>query len=317
MKFNFSISKIRIPVLFLILLTDSAALFSKPSDIILDRPVYAVEFISYRTSQPNITYLEAFCQIPTNEFIFIKSKDRFFASYELTMTLYDLSGYEVVKASLVDSVEVKSFKDIDRPRPGRLTRFGFWLAPGEYESRISLKDLETLKVVSFKANVDVSAYNKTDLQLSDLQLATSITITDEHGAFVKNKREVIPNVPGIIITGSTDLYVYSEIYNFGYNLEELNNEFTATYTIANEKGKEIRSFQRRIQKPGETCALSVKIPVTGFENGQYELILNVEDLQSGQSTQKRTNFVVLNPGSKPRIYSELLDKTILRMALLE
>lgn len=178
-----------------------------------------------------------------------------------------------------------------------------------------MKDLETLKVVSFKANVDVSAYNKTDLQLSDLQLATSITITDEHGALVKNKREVIPNVPGIIITGSTDLYVYSEIYNFDYNLEELNTEFTATYIIANEKGEEIKSFQRRIQKPGETCALSVRIPVANLGTGQYELILNVEDLQRGQSTQKRTNFVVLNPDSNPDVYSELLDKAGIKMSL--
>lgn len=101
-------------LLVLIFLSGSmTASAGQPAEYDVERPVYAVEFISYRTSQPNITYLEAFCQIPTNEFIFIKSKDGFFASYELTITLYDITGYEAAKASLVDSVEVKSFKDIE------------------------------------------------------------------------------------------------------------------------------------------------------------------------------------------------------------
>ena len=65
---------------------------------------------------------EIYGQVPTDNLIFIKFKDGFFASYQLTITLHDSSGNEVVRQNLIDSVKVQTFKDMDRPGVPRLIR---------------------------------------------------------------------------------------------------------------------------------------------------------------------------------------------------
>ena len=186
------------------------AALALPSGYEVQRPVYAFDFLTYKSGNGEETLLEIFCQIPTDDLIFIQFQDGFFASYDLTIRLFDASGNGIVSQSLIDSVKIKSFKDIYLPRLPSLIRVALLVEPGEYEFRICLTDMETLKDVRLQGNIEIPDYSKTDLQLSELQLATSITATDEKNLLVKNYRKVIPNVPGIVGAGLEHLFVYSE-----------------------------------------------------------------------------------------------------------
>lgn len=94
------------------------------------------------------------------------------------------------------------------------------------------------------------------------------------------------------------MYVYSEIYNLQYSLNKLNDEFIATYVIENVKGEEVRSFQLIRKKPGDTCTLSATVPVAGLAEGEYQLILTVEDPAKVQKVRKSTKFYVVRPNSE-------------------
>lgn len=287
-------------------------LFSIPMEVLpnplgrAEKRFYAFEFLSFRDLDlGEKTFLEIFCQIPTDNLIFIKFKDGFFASYELAISLHGDLGNEVARQSFIDSVKVKTFKDIHRPRIPKLIRFKFSVKAGQYEARMRLTDLETRKGLDFSRRIAVSDYTISDLQVSDLEIATSISISQEENVLVKNNRRIVPNVARIVGGALKVLYIYSEIYNLQYSSREPNKSFKATYLIQNERGSEIKAMERIYEKPGDTCALVAGIPVSRLESGAYKLILIVEDLDNGQRTQKNIRFLVIDSDSKIQSLSEL------------
>ncbi len=290
--------KLHIILSLLLLVTHPTAVFSLPSGNNLERSVNGFEFLSYRADDGKTTFLEMFSQISTNNLIFVRSKDGFVASYELSITLYDQLNNEVVETSFIDSVSVKTFWDIDSYRPPQLLHLPLFLEPGDYKARVCLTDQETRLPWDFEKNVTIADFNNSDLLLSELQIATSISLSNEESVLVKNGRKVIPNVLRVVELGSDKMYVYSEIYNLQYGLNELKDEFIATYVIENKKGEEVRSFQLRRKKPSDTCALSVAVPVAGLAEGEYQLILTVEDPAKAQKVRKSTKFYVVRPYSE-------------------
>lgn len=296
----------KVILLFSFVFALSREVVSLPNDGIAKRDVVAFEFLTYRSSRPDKTFLEAFCQIPTNSLQFVKFEDGFFGSYRLSIALHDQSGRQVVEQSYLDSIKVQAFREIDLPRPSKIIRFTFLVEPGEYEARIELSDVETLRGVNVKKVIQVPDYSENILSLSDLQIATSIWRSNENHQLVKNGRWIVPNVPHLVTPNSNVIYVYSEIYNFQFSSERPNQESIATYIIENEKGEEIKSIQLSIKKPGTTGALSVKLPVAELETGQYQLTLKVADLDSERTVKKSTNFLVLKPGLDHTHYLALL-----------
>jgi GWxTD domain-containing protein len=279
--------------LFFLLISQTAAL-SFPSNYDADRPVYYFEFLTFRGSQADETFLEIFSQIPTKNLQFINSEDGFYASAEISMTLYDQSNFQVNKAIYIDTVKVLSLDDIETLKP-HVIRFVFMIAPGEYDAKFRLTDLETLAVTAFDKKIIVPNYGKAGLQLSALQLASSIRDSKENSVLVKNDRKIVPNVPQVFGMDLDTLYIYSELYNLSYSPDDAKKEFSATYTIKNQKGEAVKSVKLRFKKPGDTSVLSVGIPIHELPSGQYDVVLNVIDQDNNNSIEKSTHFRVVNP----------------------
>ncbi|MFQ5604873.1 MAG: hypothetical protein ACE5HS_16505 [bacterium] len=260
----------------------------------LQQQSYAFDFLTFKgTAFSNKTTLEIFSQISTNSLQFVKFKEGFFASYELSLGFYNASGAKIHGASYIDTIKVKSFAEIDKPRPPQLIRFHVDLDPGFYQAKINLKDLETLEIISFDRDLDIPDYRKSELQFSDLQIASSITYSNEKSVLVKNNQKIIPNVTRVVGRDLKVLYIYSEVYNLHYNANGMNKNFIATFTIRDQKGHELKTISNSKEKPGSVCSLSIGIPVHDLQAGTYNLILNVKDLDSGQIQQKSTQFFVI------------------------
>ncbi|MFQ5769478.1 MAG: hypothetical protein ACE5HX_03010 [bacterium] len=285
-------------ILLLLFLAIPMQVFTEPSEYGEKQLVYAFEFLRFRAGQGEKTVLEVFSQIATDNLQFVKFKDGFYASYDLAITLYDQNESEVKSANIIDSVKVQTFDEIDLLRPPRLIRVAFLVESGQYQARVKITDLETLKEWKFEKTIHISDFGFSDIQLSDLQIATTITPTDEKNSLVKNNMKVIPNVQRILGPQSNVLYVYSELYNLQLSEANPENRFIAIYTIHNKKGKEVKSMKLRYIKPGNTCVLNVEIPVDGLNEGLYQLKLTVTDLDNEQTVSQSTTFYVVNPDSK-------------------
>lgn len=270
-------------------------LFAIPFDYDLDPQSYYFEFLSFKAEEDEKAFLEIFCQIPTQNLQFVGENGEFCASYELSIALVDWNDYLVEGSSYRDTVKAPSFEKVENIDPFQLVRFTFLVESGEYEAQVRFTDLETRGYFSFKKKINVPDYGNSELQISDLQIASSITASDEESILVKNDRKIIPNVPRIFGNELNTLYVYAEIYNLCYSPEELNKKFLVAFTIQNESGFKIKSETLGYKKPGESCALSVGIPIDELEPGQYKLILDVEDLDSAQRAQKSAHFNIVKP----------------------
>ena len=258
---------------------------------------FAVDFLTFRSVEPEKTLLEVFCQVSTRNLIFVKFRDGFFASSKLTLEMYDYSGQRLFYQSVIDSVKVKTFKEIDRPRPDRLIQFTSPVNPGEYVLRIFMEDLETRKALTFEKKIRVPDYRQPGLQISDIQIAAAMSNTKKGGPLVKNGVEIVPNVLRILRAQENVLYVYSEIYNLRSNTESASTEVVATFVIKGEKNEAILSIERILRKPGSTCNLSAQIPLGKFKAGEYQLTLEVEEPDSRQKIKKSTTFYLVKAQS--------------------
>lgn len=250
---------------------------------------FAVDFLTFRSVNHEKTLLEVFCQVSTKHLIFVKFRDGFFASYKLTREMYDYSGQQLFNQSVIDSVKVETFKEIDRP-PDRLIEFTSPVKPGEYVLRIFVEDLETRKAVTFEKEIQVPDYRQPGLRMSDIQIATSIPNTKESGPLVKSRVGIVPNVLRILKEPENVLYIYAEIYNLRSNTEPSSNEFVATFVIKDEKNVAVMSIERILKKPGSACILSAQIPLRKLKAGKYQLTLEVEEPDSRKKSQKSTTF---------------------------
>ncbi|MFQ5639493.1 MAG: hypothetical protein ACE5IR_16025 [bacterium] len=271
-------------------------------------PIYAFEFLTFKSANPEKTYLEVFCQIPTDHLQFIKCKDGFFASFRLTISLSEGTGRNVVEESYVDSVKVKTFWDIDRVRDPKLIRYAFLVPPGIFEAKMSLKDLETFRQMTFSKTLEIPDYSIKNLTMSDLQIAASITKTQEQNGLVKNHRKILPNIPRIVGSELDMLYVYNEVYNLDISDETESKGFTASYTVIDEKGQRVKTLEVTHQKPNISSFLTASISVEELTSGQYKLILDVWDLDNNSVIRKSTNFLVLRPGLDAKLYTDILAK---------
>ena len=274
------------------------ALFSSSYGYERNDLVYSFEFLNFKRGDGEKTYLVVFAQIPTENLIFVKFADGFYASYDITVALQNQSGVEIARESFVDSIVVKSYKETEKFRPPRLVRFVFKIESGEYVARVQIKDLETRKHVGFKKNLQIPNYAVPGLQISDLQIAASISPSNEKNALVKNKREIVPNVSRILGPKSNLLQVYWELYNLYFSPEKPNSKFVVTYSIANSKGKEVKKLQYKYTKPVHSSAVTVGIPIGELEEGLYKLKLKVEDSDNSHSVWNSTSFYKLKT-SKP------------------
>ncbi|MFQ5605253.1 MAG: hypothetical protein ACE5HS_18465 [bacterium] len=273
--------------------------------------ICAFEFLTFRSAHPEKTFLEVFCQIPTNNLLFVKSMGYF----ELHLIFLNSSGVQVMEETVIVSVQVQNFGEALEYTPAKLIRSAFLIEPGEYQARIRLRDLNSSKFVKFEKTIRVPDYSGTALSLSDLQIATSIMPTREKNILVKNNKIIVPNIPRIVGIESNDVFVYTEIYNLQYSTMKPNKEFIATYSIRNEKGDEVKSEQFRYHKPGEASFITAGLEVDDLESGPYQLILDVEDLDSSHKIQKSTHFLVIESAADlhPTLkFSELGDFLLLR-----
>jgi hypothetical protein len=71
-------------------------------------------------------------------------------------------------------------------------------------------------------------------------------------------------------------------------------------------GNQIAQLKRVKEKPGDTCAHSMKFPLPNFKSGEYYVTIRVLDDMSGQVCETSKDFIVLE---QPVAISEVnLDK---------
>ncbi|MFQ5648609.1 MAG: GWxTD domain-containing protein [bacterium] len=283
----------RAVLIFVVLFLAPGSLFSlSPSEDIRTNSYY-FDFLTFKSFSENKTFLEIFCQIPTENLHFVNTDDGILAKYQLAIDLLDGDSKCVDSLSFSDSVKVSYDDGVSYIPASHLVRFAFYVLPGDYLARIKLADQHTNWYVSFNRDLTIPDYQELGLLISDIQIAASITDSDEESVLVKNHKKIIPNPPHLFGMESKKLYAYSEVYNLSRHRDNVANAFLATYSILDRYGREVKRMKYQFDKPGETGAFGVGIPVEDLDSGQYRLVMEVQDLDNFQVQHKVAYFHIV------------------------
>ena len=181
--------------------------------------------------------------------------------------------------------------------------------PGTYELGLRVREAETRRFQIYKQQVVLEDYARADLNLSDIELAWSIS--DEalaEGTFVKQGLNIMP-MSVWAFPEKHPAFLYFEIYHLSKN-EFGQTHYRVTYHIQSKDqksrsarvltglgrllGKEERQQGVSVtydQTGNTTDGLSyVELNLDGAGKGDHEVQVTVEDLVSGVQVRKKTTF---------------------------
>ena len=159
----------------------------------------------------DVPYLEVYYGVPVGEMTFVKGEDgRPTAYLKRGVALLDENNRPVFQSSkdmiyysqgVLDTTETAFVPELDR----------ISASPGTYLMSVQVLDQSSYKSQVYRQQVTLFSYGGKDLQLSDIEMASSIR-TGIGGKFSKRDIEVVPN-PSLGYLPGKPVFIYYEIYN--------------------------------------------------------------------------------------------------------
>lgn len=208
--------------------------------------------------------------------------------------------HKVVPIRIFEPVELdnQSYRNLDviqaLIKPGA---YSVHMTVEDGNSRINDQDF-TGKYGERQIKINVPDYTNNDLSISDIELAYKITLLDEGDTLSENplnksNRKVIPNPSVRFINSDSMMYFYAEIYNLKFG-KETDKEYYVSCRVEDLAGSVVSDYGRkRYLKPGDNALISSAIDVYDLPEGQFKLILEVEDSEDQSIVSRSKLFELL------------------------
>lgn len=259
---------------------------------------FYVDVLYFRAGNGEKTLTEVYVEIPYATLDFAKTPDRvtdgvplpaFQASTQVAVVFEDPGGSDIARKAIADTVTASRPEETLSSELARQYYFSFQVDPGPYRLRVQVTDQLTGGVISATRTLTVPSFQEPRLQLSTVQLARWIRIADGETIFEKNGRIVFPNTEHTYATDLPRLFAYFEAY--GLDSASAPDSFEVRYTLQHGR-RVIRSIRRLYPKPGTSAALSVQLPISDLDLGDYLLTVTVADPARRQQATASTQFFV-------------------------
>ena len=168
------------------------------------------------------------------------------------------------------------------------------------------KDMQQPRLGGNRQLLELNPLNSKTLSASDLVVCYSINPASETSKFVKHGLEVIPN-PSKRFNKSDPVYFYFEIYNLDmveglarYKieqtvrvLEESKNVFQKFMGLFRALRRPTISISREHQNKGPVAYEYTAVDFSEFYTGKSEIRIKISDLNSGKTTETKTQFELM------------------------
>lgn len=194
--------------------------------------------------------------------------------------------------------------------------FPFLLAEGEYDFSVSVSDLNSGVKGNFTIeNVQVNAFDDL-LAISEIQLASAISRSEEQGDLVKNGLKIVPNPSGVFSILAPMVYYYAEIYQLEYDPQATGN-YSVAVKVLGRNGEVVRQLSNYTRaKPGSSAVVVGGQNLVTLPNGAYFLEMTVTDENTGFVAQNRKRFAMFKP-QKPDSVDQLKQSDVLASILAQ
>jgi GWxTD domain-containing protein len=233
--------------------------------------------------------LEAYYKIFNHKLSFIRSNDRYRASYEIGLKIFDSHNRQVTAGSLDENYDVSTYQETTSPSNFLINQLKVYLSPGSYKLEFTLNDLNSPQSWSKKMNLEVPALKRDKAFLSDLEFARSISDTVLNPKFEKNGKEIIPSVSRIYGDPESKVFIYFEVYREKVEKEGYVPEYQVTNVVSKEK---MLNLQDTVELEGEVASIYKSLEIDKFPEGEYTLSLKLLNLKGWTLDEKEERFFV-------------------------
>jgi len=267
---------------------------------------FAYSMASFR-GMGNKTRLEFYFGIPAGKIRFQKQGLHYTSYLNRGIFLFDKRWEE--KAKFVDTKQYNNMVPIDTTSESLIVDTqSLNVSPGSYNCAIELQDPFTGNIGTYRQPITVQRYRYDSLQVSDILMASNISIIDP-ASETREGIHIIPN-PVMMYHISQPLFIYFEIYNLIHNPVGITH-YRVTYSIEKRDQKGVLSsiFTKVLGKKKRVEFISSSFDYQGTapfayqylridhnlaDPDKYYIKLTVTDLNSASSTEKETFFYLIN-----------------------
>jgi GWxTD domain-containing protein len=174
-----------------------------PDEAVTNLFADAFVFASDQTGKDRV---DIYVQIPYPEIHFIKEEEQYTGRFEISVAMLSQEKQQVWQKSQFVDLHLKDFSQTISNRLFSLKQFSTDLSPGTYELLLQVTDQESKKVETFKRSINVKDFGNDTLALSDVMFVHRMTIEG-------TRKNIVPNISGMIDKEQPNFYLYFEIYN--------------------------------------------------------------------------------------------------------
>jgi GWxTD domain-containing protein len=166
---------------------------------------FSFDAMSFAATGSDVSRLDVYVQVPYENLSFVKENERYHASYETTIVLFDSSGNLVNEKLWTEDITANSFDESVSSEAYNLTQRVFELTPGRYSIVVTFRDIETKQSKRLLKQLLISDYTNQAFSLSDIMLISKLSLSGD-------KKVIVPNVTANIGNLSEPFYILFEAY---------------------------------------------------------------------------------------------------------
>ncbi|MBD3290883.1 GWxTD domain-containing protein [candidate division KSB1 bacterium] len=264
----------------------------------MEGPVVFYDYACFKNiDDSSRTKLELYFSVFQNSLTFQNiSEAEWRSDFRLNIKL--LRGDSIAVSDSSDHV-VTAEKEPQQQGKTTLLTESFWLAPGEYDLTIEIRDLAAGVRTSRSSLIDIPDFSENHLQLSGIELAEEIKETGASNAFTKYGKQVLPNPSKMYNVRRPFMFYYFEIYSLLFTeTPDGMKKYSVAAHIEDGKDQVLVSGKEKIRiKVGSSSVIFDRIRISSLNTlpemdsiKKLTLVIKVKDYDSEQTAVAEKEF---------------------------
>jgi GWxTD domain-containing protein len=223
-----------------------------------------MDLLGFATPSPDTSRLDVYLRVGYDLLSFVKTDERYGASYEVSVTLIDSTETQLVDRTWTENLSNIPVEETESSAGYKLLRTSLAARPGNYVVACAVRDLDSKAVTHVRKKFNLRRFSPEPFAMSDLMLLSKVASTG-------GKLSITPNVTGNVGSYDGPFGIFFEVY-----------ARSGPDTVRCEsiiKGKEPGLAYRRdtllVVRPGRNDVV-IQIPHDSLGLGDYVVAVGVE-----------------------------------------
>ncbi len=253
---------------------------------------FQVDFAQFQAGK-DWEYLELYYSIPRDQLNYQQDDNSFDAEYTYHV-------HVIQNDSVVTHQTWKRFDRVARLSEIKQGQFvydqtAFFLKPGNFTVMSVIIDQNQDTLAAHMDTIHVRQMDKSQLNISDIELAVEIKPDTMKHIFSKNNFSVIPNAGGLYGLELPDVYYYCEIYQLSSLDQGNDSTYSVTAGVFNKYQMLVKTLPKRVRPRISLAVVEYgQIDISDLPTGRYQLKIIVKDHGIQKEISRTKMFTVYN-----------------------